>query len=89
MVTRWAVVIAPETVKRLAKILNPDRRRLLTAIDALHTGPSGDIKPLKGRSECRLRVGSWRVIMFVDESTLTINILSVGPRGDNYKTLSE
>ena len=89
MVTRWAVVIAPEAVKRLAKIPNPDRRRLLAAIDALHAGLSGDIKPLKGRSECRLRVGSWRVIMIVDEAALTINILSAGPRGDIYKSLIE
>jgi mRNA-degrading endonuclease RelE of RelBE toxin-antitoxin system len=51
MVTSWAVVLSPEVKKRLEKIPNPDRRRILTALDALSNGLSGDMKPLKGRSE--------------------------------------
>ena len=82
---RWNVIIAPEAIKRLMKIPNPDRRRLLGAIDALHSGPSGDIKPLKGREEWRLRVGSWRIIMQIDERSKIIDILFLGPRGDVYK----
>ena len=82
---RWDVIIAPEAIKRLMKIPNPDRRRLLGAIDALHSGPSGDIKPLKRREEWRLRVGSWRIIMQIDERSKIIDILFLGPRGDVYK----
>ena len=81
----WNVIIAPEAVKQLMRIPNPDKRRLLTAIDALYSGPSGDIKPLKGRDEQRLRVGPWRVILRIDEKTRKINVLFIGPRGDVYK----
>ena len=86
MVNEWSVIISPDAVKRLSKVPNPDRHRLLTAIDALHSGPSGDIKPLTGRPEHRLRVGKWRVILLLDQTEQTITILSVGPRGDIYKT---
>ncbi len=37
---RWNVIIAPEAVKRLTRISNPDRRRLLSAIDALYSYPA-------------------------------------------------
>lgn len=42
MVNLWKVNLSPEAKKRLQKIPNPDRRRILTALDALYTGPSGD-----------------------------------------------
>ena len=72
-------------IKRMKKIPNPERRRLLTAIDALHSGLSGDIRPLKGREEWRLRVGGWRIIMNISEENNEIILLSVGSRGDIYK----
>ena len=85
MVSFWAVFLSPEVKKRLEKIPNPDRRRILTVLDALSNGPSGDIKPLKGRSEWRLRIGGWRILLDVDEQGKKIRIASIGSRGDVYK----
>ena len=85
MVNHWTVTLSPEAKKRLEKIPNPDRRRILTALDALHTGPSGDIKPLKGRSEWRLRVGGWRILLLIDEDLTKIRVASIDARGDVYK----
>ena len=85
MVENWKIIIAPETAKRLGRIPNPDRRRILTAIDALHSGLSGDIKLMKGREEWRLRVGGWRILLDIREEKKTIYVLSVGSRGDVYK----
>ena len=85
MVTYWSVVLSPEVKKRLEKIPNPDRRRILTALDALSNGPSGDIKPLKGRSEWRLRIGGWRILLDVDEPDRKIRVSSIGSRGDVNK----
>ena len=81
----WEIIIAPVAKKRLAKIPQPDRRRILTAIAQLHDGLTGDIKPLRGRDEWRLRVGGWRVIMSVDISEHIITIKYVDVRGDIYK----
>ncbi len=81
----WEIVFAPVAKKRIAKIPQPERRRILVAIARLHEGLIGDIKPLKGRNEWRLRVGGWRVIMSVNMQERIITIKYVDVRGDVYK----
>ena len=81
----WYVIITHTAEKRLRKIPNPDRRRLLAAIGKLQDGLIGDIKPLKGRDEWRLRVGEWRVILSIDAVNRIIRVTHVDVRGDVYK----
>lgn len=81
----WEIVFAPVAKKRIAKIPQPERRRILVAIARLHEGLIGDIKPLKGRDEWRLRVGGWRVILSVNMPKRVITIKYVDVRGDVYK----
>jgi mRNA interferase RelE/StbE len=60
--------------------------RIIEALDTLLTGPETlDIKPLKGRSELRLRVGKYRVLFVEDRETQTYVITLIGSRGDIYK----
>ena len=61
-------------------------RRILTAIEKLADNPARadlDIKTLKGRDGCRLRVGDWRVIYSQDGIVLAIE--KIAPRGKAYK----
>lgn len=82
----WTVTVMPSAEKQLARIPNPDKERLLAAIAALEEGIEGrDIRPLAGRTDYRLRVGKWRVLMDVDDENRAIYINRVGPRGDVYK----
>lgn len=82
----WAVTVMPTAEKQLARILNPDKERILAAIAALEEGIEGrDVRPLVGRTDYRLRVGKWRVLMDVDDENLAIYINRVGSRGDIYK----
>ena len=81
----WEIAVAPIARKKLAKIPEPDRRRLLAAIGNLQDGLIGDIKPLTDRDEWRLRVGGWRVVFSADEETHVIRVKRVGVRGDVYK----
>ncbi|MBR1672921.1 MAG: type II toxin-antitoxin system RelE/ParE family toxin [Fretibacterium sp.] len=81
----WELIIAPIAGKRLAKIPQPERRRILLAINRLHDGPTGDIKPLKGREEWRLRVGGWRIIFSINAADRIIYIKYIDVRGDVYK----
>jgi mRNA interferase RelE/StbE len=72
----------------MATIPNPERERIRVAINKLSDGPHPeglDTKPLKGRPEWRLRVGSWRVLFLVDNGTITITVIGVGSRGQIYK----
>lgn len=81
----WDVIVAPVAKKRLARIPSPDKDRLLAAIDALHAGPCGDIAPLHGRPEWRLRVGRWRILLTVETQARRIFVLYIAARGDAYK----
>ncbi len=82
----WTVTVMPTAEKQLARIPNPDKGRILAAIVALEDGIEGrDVRPLAGRTDYRLRVGKWRVLMDVDDENLAIYINRVGPRGDIYK----
>ena len=85
MVEEWNIIIAPIAEKRIAKIPNPEKRRILAAINALYSGLSGDLKPLKGQEGWRLRIGGWRVIMDIDINAHLIMVKYVDSRGDVYK----
>ena len=85
MVEKWTIVIAPVAEKRISKIPNPDKRRILTAVGELYNGLSGDLIPLKGRDDWRLRVGNWRILMDVDIENRLIIVKYVDSRGDVYK----
>jgi mRNA interferase RelE/StbE len=58
------------------------RKRIDAKLMIYATNGSGDVKRLKGRAGCRLRVGDWRVI-FIEEKT-SITIVAVGNRKDIY-----
>ena len=81
----WEVIVSPEANKRIAKLSVPDKRRILIAIAELHEGLNGDIKPLKGREDWRMRVGKWRLLLSVDAYHHIIEVVSVDTRGDVYK----
>ena len=88
MNTAWTVEITAAAKKRLLRMPADDRLRLWKGIGKLKDGPHQqdvDIKPLKGRSEWRLRIGGWRVLFGFDESSRKIVVLSVDTRGDVYK----
>lgn len=82
----WRVSILPPVKKKLARLPEGERERILLALLALSSGPSvGDVKPLRGRPEWRLRVGGWRVLLRVLADEQIILALHLGPRGDVYK----
>jgi mRNA interferase RelE/StbE len=71
--------------KELMRINIEDSQRIRSKIEryARHPGSlSNNVKRLKGRPALRLRVGDWRVIF--NESTESIDVLVIGPRGSVY-----
>ena len=82
----WTVITGKPVQRRLERIPNPDKARLIQAIKLLAEKPELlDIKPLTGRDEHRLRVGDWRFIMKINEDEKIIRLRSLGSRGDVYK----
>ena len=82
---QWQVTVQPSVEKQLARIPNPDRGRILRAIEALSDDLTGDVRPLVGRGGYRLRVGKWRLLMSIDEELRQGSVEALGPRGDVYK----
>ncbi|MBR1672131.1 MAG: type II toxin-antitoxin system RelE/ParE family toxin [Fretibacterium sp.] len=87
---KWTVTVDKSVMRRLQRIPNPDRERLIQAILAVKNGPEGlDIRPLEGRDGYRFRVGGWRILLDMDTEMRTIAVYTVGSRGDIYQTKSK
>ncbi len=64
--------------------MQPKRRGAIRAkVDAFARGEPVDVKKLKGSTLLRIRVGDDRVIL--DEQTMLVIVVEVGPRGGIYK----
>ncbi|KPF46979.1 type II toxin-antitoxin system RelE/ParE family toxin [Rhizobium sp. AAP43] len=64
--------------------MQPRRREAIRSkVDAFARGDRVDLKKLKGSTLLRIPVGDDRVI--IDEQTLLVIVVEVGPRGGIYK----
>lgn len=73
--------------KAASKVLDrmqPKRRAAIRSkVDAFARGEPVDVRKLRGNAYLRIRVGDDRVI--VDDKTLMVIVIEVGPRGGIYK----
>ena len=77
-------VFSPEAVKDLKKINEPNKSRIIKAIQKLEQEPpQGDIKNLVGKNGFRLRIGSYRVLFGIKNDIIIIT--NIAPRGEAYK----
>ncbi|MCU0571076.1 MAG: hypothetical protein MUF49_31490 [Oculatellaceae cyanobacterium Prado106] len=83
----WQYVVLKPALKYLERMQSDDQSRIIEALDTLLVEPSLlDIKPLKGRSELRLRVGKYQVLFVEDTAKQTYVVTMIGSRGDVYKS---
>lgn len=79
-------IILKPAQKYLERLRIEDQVRIFRALDGLITGTENlDIKPLKGRTESRLRVGKYRILFVEDAVNKLYVITAIGARGDIYK----
>lgn len=79
-----------KSLKFLSKLDNRSVTRIKKAISGLTSvPPKGDIKPMQGYTDgrLRLRVGDWRVLYrySADGGLEILFIIEIGNRGDIYK----
>ena len=77
-----AIVFSPSAQRQWGKLPADIRMRLRTRLRELAASGSGDLKRLKGREGTRLRVGDWRIILFVTADE--IQVTAVGHRREIY-----
>lgn len=81
----WPVEFERRADKDLERLDAPVRQRVITAIERLSSDPhSAGLRKLTGRTESRLRVGDWRVIVELDIAQRTIVIVRILPRSRAY-----
>ena len=70
------IVFTPRAARQLDKLPATAREEILDGLAKSAIGGVGDVKKLRDRAGCRLRVGSYRVIFEEDQVTvLTIEIV--------------
>jgi mRNA interferase RelE/StbE len=68
-------------LRQWTKLTPVVRERIKSKLDTFAATGSGDVKRLKGRDGCRLRIGDWRVI-FINGATVIV--VAVGDRREIY-----
>jgi mRNA interferase RelE/StbE len=82
----WSVEFERRADRDLGRLDPQVKQRVLSAIARLAEDPrSADLRRLKGRTESRLRVGDWRVILELEIPSRTIVIQRILPRGRAYE----
>jgi mRNA interferase RelE/StbE len=77
------ITVTPAAVRQWLELSAATRKRIDGNLTGYGRTASGDVKRLKGRDGCRLRVGDWRVIFIEDAKSITV--VAVGHRKDIYE----
>lgn len=87
--SEYAVQVRPRARKALRQLGPAARKDILAAVRTLGTDPRpAGVKSLKGhRPWLRVRVGDYRIIYDVDDTTRTVTIVVVGHRREVYRSL--
>ena len=83
----WHYLLTNPARRDLRRLDSQMRSRVVAALDRLAEDPySGDIRQVHdGGDQWRLRVGDWRVRYRLEETTATIVVLRILPRGRAYR----
>jgi mRNA interferase RelE/StbE len=82
----YSIEILRSAQKDLARINEPDRKKLINSILLLSSDPRPNgCKKLSGRSAWRIRVGDYRVIYEIQDNKLMILVVAIGHRKNIYR----
>jgi len=76
------IVFTAAATRQWVKLAVDVRRRMEGRLSEFATSGKGDVKRLRGRAGCRLRVGDWRVIFYEDGDSIIV--VAVGHRREIY-----
>jgi mRNA-degrading endonuclease RelE of RelBE toxin-antitoxin system len=70
--------------KSLGKLSKPIAQRIFDKVKSLEDDPHRMVERCEGYPYVHQRVGAYRVILKIDDSTLLISVIKVGPRKKVY-----
>jgi mRNA interferase RelE/StbE len=85
----FRIVVHRRAARYLARLPADERTRLKSRLAQLREQPKqgDDVRAMRGdwAGYWRLRIGSLRVIFWIDDGARTVFVDHIGPRGDVYK----
>jgi mRNA interferase RelE/StbE len=85
-VANYKIVIKPSAVKELKKLPKKDVQRITAKIQTLANEPRPrGCEKLSVQEKFRVRQGNYRIVYFVDDDDLTVQIFKIGHRRDVYR----
>jgi mRNA interferase RelE/StbE len=82
----YDVLLKTSAERELDRLPGSIHRRVALALVSLEFQPRPrGAKKLRGADEYRVRIGSYRVLYTVDDSTRVVEIIAVGHRKDVYR----
>ena len=83
---KYQVTLKKSVIKDLEKLPDIVLRRIQKAILGLSINPRPEgCKKLKGRDDYRVRVGDFRILYFIDDDRVTVEVVRVQHRKDVYE----
>jgi mRNA interferase RelE/StbE len=83
---RYELRVKPSVAKDLRGIPPPDVKRILKRMEALREDPrAAGCEKLTGHELYRVRQGMYRVVYFIDDEHVFVEVVRVGHRGDVYR----
>lgn len=83
---KYELRIERRAQKQLAKIAQPDRDRIISAVRSLAEQPRPvEVKKLTGREAWRIRVGHYRILYEIHDQALVIFVIKISYRKDVYR----
>lgn len=82
----WLVDWTRPALRDLRRLAASDAQRVYEAVRTLAAEGRGDVRKLRGQVDrWRLRVGDVRVVFAFEDTTHTITVVGVMPRGSAYR----
>ncbi len=83
----YRILLTKQVEKQINALPHQVATRIEQHTEALHTNPRPPgVKKLKGQLQTyRVRVGNWRIINTIDDSTQEIMLLTIDDRKDVYR----
>ena len=83
----YTVNISDTAEKQLGKLPEAVQDRVIYALERIKVRPEAYLTKLVGDSRYKLRIGDYRAIIALDETTQSIIVTKVGHRKNIYKHL--
>ena len=85
----YEVIFDEEVIDFLNDLPQDLRKRIFNKIISTKENPFHFFERLKGRHDCKLRIGDYRAIADINQSLRRIEIILIGHRKNVYKKISK